>query len=245
MRPIKLAQCWLAAIIFLSPSLGWAQQALQHDSGTWAFLFSKVRLTNSLSAQLEISPRVGNQFSQIQSILIRPSMILQIDERFQGSVGYLYLPRWDSTGPIAAEHRVWEQLQAKLSLGPVVLLPRMRLEQRIRDVQGSSQVAHRFRALLRSQVPVLKFDSDLKPGEEPKTLSIVVFDELFLNLGDSSGWTKSGFDQNRVFSGLNFSFLPGTSIEIGYMNQLVQNFFPDVFFRMNHLLISNFTVVFN
>jgi hypothetical protein len=209
---------------------------IDHDAGAWGFVFLRARIRPGIQGQLELSPRIGEDFSQLQSILIRPSIIFSITPQISGSVGYLAQLRWDAEGFDSVEHRVWEQVQGNFDLGPVVLIPRIRFEQRLRDAD-SSQIAHRLRTMLRAQIPVLRDE------RRQTVINIVVFDELFTNLGGVSGWTEGGFDQNRAFLGANARLGEGVVLETGYMNQFI-NPFGDGADRMAHLWIVNLSIDF-
>ena len=209
---------------------------IEHDSGAWGFFFLRARLRQGIQGQLEISPRIGADFTQLQTLLIRPSFIFQINPQFSTSLGYLAMPRWDSTGFESMEHRIWEQVQGNFELNRVVLIPRVRFEQRFRGVD-SNEIAHRLRLLLRTQIPILRNSSNLP------IIHVILFDEVFLNLGSSPRWTESGFDQNRAFAGTSFRLNERTIVETGYMNQFI-NPFGTMIDRMAHLWILNFTVDF-
>ena len=244
MRILKLYIACLLALTTYCSLFSAAQQtatddrtpAIDHDSGAWGFLFLRAQLRSATQGQLEISPRIGSNGSQLQTLLIRPSFIFQITPQLSSAVGYLAMPRWNNDGIESVEHRSWQQVQGNLNLRRVLLIPRIRFEQRFRGV-GPNEIAHRLRAMLRAQVPVLRL-----PNNQP-LINIVVFDELFLNLGAVPQWTESGFDQNRAFAGASVRLNDQTVLETGYMNQFL-NLLGSGLNRMSHLFILNLTVDF-
>ena len=89
----------------------------------------------------------------------------------------------------------------------------------------------------------LRFSHPLGDGSP---LSLVLWDEVFVRLNSTTPSTRFGFDQNRAFAGLGYTFSEKARVEIGYMNQLIlarvvsrqeQKFDQ----RMNHILsVSSF-----
>lgn len=248
-----LARALVLGVILLESTAGFAQTALDHDSGAWGFLFARKKLSGILTGQVEVSPRIGQDFSRLQSILLRPSLIVEFHPNLSASVGYLAMLRWNELGDLPTEHRVWEQLQGNFKAGPVLMIPRLRLEHRVREGATTNELAHRIRAMVRSVLPVYKPDPEVKAP----TISVVLFDELFVQLNSVPNWTDSGFDQNRLFAGINLGFNPKVSLELGYMNQFVRIAVPQALpgqnaalvpneqLRMNHLIITNLTAEFD
>jgi hypothetical protein len=52
-------------------------------------------------------------------------------------------------------------------------------------------------------------------------LSIVGWNEIFLNLNDTDWGAQSGFDQNRLFAGPGYGFTPMLRVQAGYLNRYV------------------------
>jgi len=57
---------------------------------------------------------------------------------------------------------------------------------------------------------------------EPR-LSLISWDEFFIRVNSTKYGGQSGFDQNRVFAGLGWSFNKNFRAETGYMNQYVDD----------------------
>ena len=47
------------------------------------------------------------------------------------------------------------------------------------------------------------------------------FDELFINLYDVEGGPQGGFDQNWIFSGVNYQFNENAGLQVGYILNLL------------------------
>lgn len=51
----------------------------------------------------------------------------------------------------------------------------------------------------------------------------MLWDEVFVRLNSTTPSARFGFDQNRGFAGLGYTFSEKARVEIGYMNQLIQS----------------------
>ena len=122
---------------------------------------------------------------------------------------------------------MWQQLTWSQKLEPVTVGLRSRLEERFLDTE--SETAWRFRQLL-------SWRQALHAAPE---LSLVLWNEVFINLNDTSS-SVNGFDQNRLFFGFgrkSDSVTP-LRVEIGYLYQRV-GASPGSTLN-NHLLSVNF-----
>ena len=63
----------------------------------------------------------------------------------------------------------------------------------------------------------------LRPFGFEQRLSLVAWDEVFVRVNSTPLGGVSGFDQNRMFLGLGWSFFPTVRTEVGYMNQYVDD----------------------
>ena len=63
----------------------------------------------------------------------------------------------------------------------------------------------------------------LRPFEFEPRLSLVAWDEFFVRVNSTQWGGQAGFDQNRAFLGLGWSFVPGVRAELGYMNQYIED----------------------
>jgi len=186
---------------------------------------------------LEGQGRFGNDATQFTQSLIRPGLGYAITDKMVAWVGYAWAP---TAEPLATkhpfdEHRLWEQVTWADNFPFGRLTWRSRFEQRWFDHMvpdpGPNAVAHRFRQLIKLAVPL--------PAIDPN-LSFIIQDELFINMTTAHpGWITQGFDQNRGFVGLGYKVNQYATVELGYMNQLINrphSARPD---QMMHILGAN------
>ncbi len=152
-----------------------------------------------------------------------------LSDRVSLWLGYAHIATFPEGAKTQHENRIWQQvlLTDKALFGD--LTSRTRLEQRF--IQNVTPVEWRLREFLRFSHPL----GDGSP------LSLVLWDEVFVRLNSTTPSTRFGFDQNRAFAGLGYTFSEKARVEIGYMNQLIlarvvsrqeQKFDQ----RMNHIL---------
>ena len=185
---------------------------------------------------LEGQGRFGNEASQFTQSLIRPGLGYAITDKMVAWVGYAWAP---TAQPLARqpfdEHRLWEQITWADNFSFGRLSTRSRFEQRWFDhdvpVPGVNPVAHRFRQLVKLAVPLPTFHPNL---------SFIVQSELFINMTTMhDGFISRGFDQNRGFVGLGYKVNQYATVELGYMNQLINrphSTRPD---QMMHNFVAN------
>lgn len=123
-----------------------------------------------------------------------------------------------------AELRPWQQLTWNLPVNGFTLQSRTGLEQRILQ----NNLGWRLRELVKMTVSV--------PGTDKVYLA--AYEELFLDLDDTTWGQRRRLRQNRFFvgSGLRLDSAKRVSLEVGYLNQWIDRRRED---RVNHVLSLN------
>lgn len=178
--------------------------------------------------KLFMQGRFGDNSSRFTQGLIRTGAGYAFNEKVTAWLGYDWVP---TSRPLAIQHfndqALWQQLSLKDNYSFVTVLSRTRFEQHFFDIPGSSDAAQLFRQMFKFSMPM----SFVTPR-----VSFVVWNEIFINLNSTDAGTRSGFNQNRAFAGVNYPVNRNQSLEIGYMNQYINrpdNPLPD---QMLHVL---------
>ncbi|SFP74967.1 Protein of unknown function [Nitrosomonas cryotolerans] len=238
LKKINIFMVSASAIISLILSSPVVAEKVAEDFQTWGNItatgnFSAINPNlKNLKYWVEGQGRFGDDSSRFSQSLIRPGIGYAVNDKTSVWVGYAWVP---TSRPFAAkspfnEHRIWQQLLWSDSYSFGKVTSRTRFEQRFFDIPGSTDVAYRYRQMLKLSVPM--------PFISPN-VSFVVFDEIFVNLNNIDTGIKTGFNQNRAFAGIGYKFNQYTTGEIGYMNQYFnrpQNPRPD---QMQHILSVN------
>jgi hypothetical protein len=94
------------------------------------------------------------------------------------------------------EHRLFQQFIYSNKFSTFQLISRSRLEERW--IQNTSGTAMRARTMLRVNFPLPTYPA----------LALVAYDEIFVHLNTIRQGPAAGFDQNRIFLGINHTLSP-------------------------------------
>ena len=189
------------------------------DSGIWIAASANGKLPPSLNDDkgswrlwLDGALRFGDDASRLSQALVRVGTGYALNESWSAWLGYAYI-RTDEPYAVVPtnEQRVWEQAIWNGAIGQAQLSSRTRLEQRY--FGGGSDLGWRLREFVKVSRRV---------GADG-SWSMVVSDEIFLNLNDASFTPNvaatSGLDRNRFFVGPGVSLSSSLRAEFGYLNQ--------------------------
>lgn len=196
------------------------------DLQTWQMLTMRANVGKRFQLYVEGQSRLKENSSKLDRILLRPALGYQLTPTFSIWQGYAFTPGFN---PNASEHRLFQQVLWEKSYDKVQLSNRFRFEERF--IEQTSDVSLRARNLLRVS---------RRLGQQKKW-SVVVYDECFWNVNNLSVGPKSGFDQNRIFLGLNRRLSKQTNLEAGYMLNLLNRQAPQLD-RLNHILLLTLNI---
>ena len=206
MRRIALS---LLAPLALSASP--LRAATSEDEQFWLNLTSMGSIKGDLVYFAEIQPRVGDGVSRIDQALFRGALGWKLSPAVTLYQGFAHVVVPVDGGHDVNEERGFQQLN--WTMGKPwggELSSRTRLEQRWRS--DGDDMGWRLREMLRYEKP-------LRAGSD--ALNALVYAEGFVALNDTDWGARGGFDQLRSFVGAELG-LPGAStLEVGYLNQLI------------------------
>lgn len=206
-----------ATIIAPSPT-----RAAPQDIQLWTPVYLNVGYTDQILGWWEAQPRFGEDVSQATQLLLRTALGYRFAARWSAWLGYAWIP---SFHPLRTENRLYQQLlyNGRHPFGS--LMSRTRFEQRW--IEGASGTALRLRTMLRGRLPITKDDR----------WGAVVQDEIFVNLNSPRGGPAAGFDQNRLFLGVNRTLGAHLNVDFGYQLQTVETTEPGFVNLINHVLV--------
>ena len=195
------------------------------DGRYWFALATQGKLpVENWSWNVDVNQRFRDEGARSDQFFIRSSVSHHINTKINVGIGFDHVVNHPAGKEASDENRLWQQIAYKFdSTYGINLSSRTRLEQRWRE--GGDDTSYRLRQMIRASMPL---------SIHPK-LSIVAFDELFINLNNTDWSVNRGSDQNRIFLGASWAFSPSTSIESGYLNQYVNTRNTD---RINHVLAT-------
>lgn len=217
-----LVAIWAAILIAMLPneSIGQNTRLISDQQHGWLLLNGSIKLSNKFSVLYDFQFRRDDIVQNWQQFLLRAGLGYTLTENVQGVVGYCFVETYPyGDFPVAnafPEHRIWEQLQTKQSIGKIGLTHRFRLEQRMLGYAATGEFQpYRFENRIRY---MCRWTFPLKSWEKHKLL-LNVFDEIFINFGKNVAYNV--FDQNRIAGTIGYSISPKITFEVGYLNQMV------------------------
>jgi hypothetical protein len=182
----------------------------EEDGGYWFNL----RMQGELPApnfywDLDINPRLRNEGKHLDTLYVRPALFYKPDEKTSFWLGHDTITSHPDGKASYQENRWWQQFQYQFDPHySLTLSNRSRLEERTR--QGFHETGHRLRQMFKVS----------HPSHSP-ALTYVMSDEVFVNIDQTDWGAQRGFDQNRLFIGINWKVSKTCLLETGYLNQFV------------------------
>lgn len=194
-----------------------------HDNQAWVNATLMGPVSGKVVYFAEVQPRFSERSGQLDMLLLRPAIGVKLSPTATLYQGYARVISPRDGAPDLKEHRSFQQLSW------IVGKPwggeassRTRLEQRWRA--DGDDVGIRLREMARLEVP-------FRPGGKTAAL---VYAEAFFAFNDTDWGARSGFDQLRSFVGVEANIGGASTLEAGYLNQIVNQ--PAGRRRMNHVL---------
>lgn len=211
----------LSAIMALLLRCEAAHAAPDHDLQLWTPIMLDRTIYKKVRGYLEVNPRVGDNVSGLNQLLLRPALEYRLRDNFSLFAGYLWLSNYSGES-VQNEHRIWQQALMNKSFKRCLLINRTRLEQRMFEPLTGSGV--RLRHLVKANYPL------------NNRIYATAQNELFVNLNSVEGGPQAGIDQNRVFAGLGIKTIKKARVEVGYQYQYVNRSdqFDD---QVNHAIV--------
>lgn len=214
----------IVLLLVCSPFLGYNQES---DLGNWLIYFGNKNIDSKFNWHHEVQYRNYDAIGDLEQLLLRTGIGYNLTENNNNILlgyGYVlsenYIPGTDEKIDVN-EHRIYQQFITKQSIHIISLQHRYRFEQRF--IEDDFKL--RFRYFLGLNIPVNK------KVLEDKTLYLSAYNEIFLNTENNI------FDRNRLYGGLGYMVNQQLRLELGYMNQYLQNTSRD---QINIMAFVNF-----
>lgn len=221
---------FLAGFSALLPAKAWADDA-DNELQNWDMVTLRVDAPHRLSIYAEGQARTGFGLEKnegMDRLLARGALGYRVTpwmSLWQGAVWTpSYRPQFHN------ENRLFQQLLLENRLKKLIVINRTRLEERFIENAGATSL--RFRHMVRLAYPL----------DKAQKWSAVTFDEYFVNLNRTPSGPRGGFDQNRLFVGINRKLTEQVNAEAGYMLVCVNRHqgMPD---KTNHVILLTLNVV--
>ena len=181
---------------------GWYQYVGDHPiSGHWGI-------------HAEGQWRRDHAITDWEQLLLRSGVNYQVNKHFTITLGQAYLRTFaygEISGDPTREHRIYQDLNVKHSLGRIDWIQRFRLEQRFiaQEKDYNWGFAQRVRYQLQARIPLSA------PRVEAGRFYLSLYDEFFFKFGAHGG--PQAFNQNRAYAALGINLKGKNQLEAGYL----------------------------
>ncbi len=189
---------------------------LFQDAGSWLQVVGEgsLKVVNPKLEKsrvwLEGQARFDDDLKHWYQGAVRAALGYSLSDRATIWAGYTWVPTQSIGKSFISEQDVWPAFRYVLPTTFGIVSFRTMIESNF--IKGKD-VRFRPRQMLRIMHPL---------AFEPR-LSLISWDEFFIRVNSTKYGGQSGFDQNRVFAGLGWSFNKNFRAETGYMNQYVDD----------------------
>ncbi len=208
-----------------------ASAQTKEDGAIWLGVSAQGKLGDTgFNWSAEVQPRWREEGDKLNQLIIRPAIFYKLDAKSSVWFGYEKIVNHPAKKATFDEDRLWQQYSYTFDpIDKVTIQNRTRLEERRLD--SGKETGFRLRQMLKASMPL----------EVNPKLSLIVSDELFMDLNHTDWGVRGGFDQNRLFLGAGYVFNPHAKMEAGYLNQYVNSTPID---KMNHVLSGTLAFTF-
>lgn len=196
-----------------------AVHAQQTDIQSWTLITAQTTLDSDKKwlVYAEAQPRVGDDISRLERLLLRPAVGYNYTEKTSLYLGYAWTPTFYDTHyneDFRNEQRIWQQVLHKHDAFGMSWQHRLRQEQRFID--DASSTSHRTRYLLRGSYRL----------SELYNTGLTGYNELFVTENSVRRGPRAGFDRNRFFFG-PYIVAGAGRYEVGYLGEYGKRFGSD------------------
>lgn len=192
-----------------------------NDLSSWSFATLTVPLNEKFFLFEQINPRINDNISNFDVLFVRTALGYHLTPRLSLWAGYDWFTNYNFN-EVKHEHRPWQQIQYNRNFRWLETINRLRIEERIFT---DADTVTRLRYMLRLA----------KPLDQEKKWRFILQDEIFFNL-HSGSQREGGFDENRLFVGINRTFNEHVNLDFGYQFQHVNIEQTDL---LNHSILAN------
>jgi hypothetical protein len=189
---------------------------LTEEAGSWVQVVAEGSLKavdpslEKTRLWVEGQARFNNDFNQFYQGVVRAAIGYSLSDRATIWAGYTWVPTRQFNKPPVSQQDIWPAFRYILPTEIGTVTFRTMLESTF--LKGN-EVRFRPRQMVRFVHPL-----DMEPR-----LSLIAWDEFFVRFHSTQYGGKAGFDQNRAFAGAGWNVDKDVRLELGYLNQYLDD----------------------
>jgi hypothetical protein len=219
MKTIKI----FCLILVCFGSKAQTKKNVDHQSLLWTRYYNQLTINNKWSLHTEFDNRIFINPTTENLFVVRLQGRFKMSPKIEVGSGFAYFSVTTQDPHVAfdfkiPEYRGQQDLTWKHDFGSFILNQRVQVEERFihnANKQGllpGTTFFWRFRYRLQGEYSCWK--------KENQYLKAIVYDELMINGGKNV--VKNTFDQNRIYTALQYGVNKNSALELGYLNSFQQ-----------------------
>jgi hypothetical protein len=201
------------------------EKNINHQSLLWTRYYNQLTINNKWSIHTEFDNRIFINTNSIKENLyvLRLQGRYKINSNIEIGGGFVYFSVTTQDPDVAfdfklPEYRSQQDIVYKQDFGNFALNQRFQVEERFvqnankEELLSGTTFFWRFRYRLQGEYSCWK--------KESQYLKAIVYDELMINGGKNVA--KNTFDQNRIYTALQYGVNKNIALELGYLNSFQQ-----------------------
>ena len=195
-----------------------SQKDISYLSHLWFQYFETINVNKKWALNADVGNRIvenNGKINYTSQFFVRAGLGYNGIRNFNILAGYALFFTSNAQDIPIQENRIWQRIQYNFNIKKLKFTNRFRFEQRWRQSIGNIENEnYLFNTRIGNQIGVQVPFRNITINK--KELSLVLSDEIFLNLG---GIAKDYlFDQNRIHIGLVCNINPNLSVGIGFLH---------------------------
>lgn len=232
LKPLIWTLLFINLYVINSPTK--AADDLLQDAGSWLQVVGESSLKfidPSLEKGrlwVEGQSRFNDDWGHWYQGMVRTAVGYSLSDHATLWAGYTWLPTQNIGKAYNSQQDVWPAFRYVLPTDYGTFMFRTMIEANFMNGNGDD-VRIRPRQMIRF----------MHPFEFEPRLSFITWDEFFIKANTTRAGGQSGFDQNRAFAGLGWTFNKNFRFEAGYLNQYLENPVHVCTNTMHHLIMGS------
>jgi hypothetical protein len=193
-----------------------ASPVVVKDNMLWLGYFSMIKFNERWSLNSDAQFRTRNEVKNNSQALIRVGLSYKLNEKVDVTLGLAHFRFFITNDKTRGEWRPWQEVKILDQIGKVKLSHRFRVEQRFNELVKNREAVNEYQFNLRFRYRFdLRFPL-IKEKEKGSNLYYILGNELMINAGNTIVYNY--FDQNRLYTGINYEINKKIALQLQYMH---------------------------
>ena len=212
----KIIYFFLLVLTVLNSSAQSSSPIIVKDNQLWLGYYNSIVLNSKWSINSDVQFRTKNELKHYSQALIRLDGSYKIKDRVTISIGFAHFKYFITDDKTRGEWRPWQEFKLADKIGNSKLTHRLRVEQRFNETIKNNEASNEYTFNFRFRY---RFDIRYPLTKEKETgnnVYALLGNEIMINA--SNVISNNYFDQDRLYTGLNYEINKKLSLQLQYMH---------------------------